>query len=273
MPARGFRALALTALLAAAPAAAAEALGGDIGLRLHTRFASITVSLPDLPDDLRLQRRLEMRALEDAAAFLEGVWAEVSDPRSRDSVTSPWSIPYELRRTVRLTFAGGRLLSLRVEEMAYTGGAHELVSLSGLLWDRRDERELRLSDLLDVEGAEPALRRALAAALRAEKCRRGEQAWCELPESQARVRSDVVEVAEVVAEPGAGARACGLRFLFSPYLLGSFAEGSYELVVPTAVFAPWLRAPWRGEFADCAAARGDAGRSAPRLDSAPDTAR
>lgn len=256
----------LVLLSAVLPAAAAEpALRVD--LRFRSPLVRIEIRLPVLAGDAELQRRLEEEAMEEARSFLQEVWEEALDPELRDSPLSPRRVPRELRRTVTSVHRGARLLALRIETFRYTGGAHGLVSLDGLLWDRVRRRTLALDDLLDVEGAKPALRAALNAALRREKARRGPV------EPDVRVDEETLALAGVVVLPGPQGRGCGLRFLFSPYLLGSFAEGSYELDVPTAVFAPWLRPAWRDAFADCGGARGDADGGAGRLDSGPDAAR
>lgn len=257
----------LALLIATAPAVAGPAPAPGVDLRFHSPLVRIEIRLPVLPEDPELARRLEEEAMADAATFLREVWEEALDPLVREFPLSPWRVPRELHRTVTLVHEGARLAALRVESWTYTGGAHGLPALDGLLWDRRERRILELADLLDVEGAKPALLAALSTALRREKVRRG------IAEPDARVDGETFALAGVTALPGPQGRGCGLRFLFSPYLLGAFAEGSYELDVPTAVFAPWLRPAWREAFADCNGARGDADGGAGRLDSARDAAR
>ena len=44
-------------------------------------------------------------------------------------------------------------------------------------------------------------------------------------------------------------RIGGLKVLFSPYDLGSYAEGSYEAVIPQALFRDALKPAYRPLFA------------------------
>src|SRR5690606_24713089 len=53
----------------------------------------------------------------------------------------------------------------------------------------------------------------------------------------------------VLVPSSVGGKAGGLRFLISPYIVGPWAEGGYEVVVPQTAFRSLLAPAYADEFA------------------------
>lgn len=123
-----------------------------------------------------------------------------------------------------------RLLSLSVATSAYTGGAHANYGMSALLWDRLAKREINFASLF----AAPANRDRLLM-----------QRWCDaLNRAREEKRGEPVggsgmfddcppldQIAVIPTDANKNGRFDQLRLVASPYVAGSFAEGTYEVVL------------------------------------------
>lgn len=150
-------------------------------------------------------------------------------------------------------------LSLAGERRAVGGGDRAETTVSSILWDRAAGREVGLVELFTDPrpGGEAmtALARAAREALAHERAAR----FADDPEAMAAIDESLAETALapapeafpafVLAKSGEAQRAGGLKLLYAPYTLGSYAEGGYELAIGADVFAPHLAARWAGAFA------------------------
>ena len=121
-----------------------------------------------------------------------------------------------------------RLLSLTSDVGSYTGGAHGNYGTGGLLWDRQTATEIAAADLF----AASANRDGLVT-----------QRWCDaLNKARAEKRGEPVggdamfdecptldEIAIVPTDKDGNGRFERLILTASPYVAGSYAEGSYEI--------------------------------------------
>ena len=183
--------------------------------------------------------RGEVRRLESflrTAAQDRGVElrAGIETPTHFDQVI--WSVTAETPR----------LLALVREESVYTGGAHPNHALRGLLIDRRGTTELQPTAFFRPDAAFGALDQALCDAI--------------LSARRARAAGERVDTATFDCPAWRAARFTlapstvpgkigGLVFLFSPYEVGPYAEGPYEVAIPLTVFAEALSPVLAGEFA------------------------
>ena len=141
-----------------------------------------------------------------------------------------------------------RLLSLRGEVGAYTGGAHGNYGTNAILWDRSAAREIKDSDLF----AEAANRDRLLT-----------QRWCDaLNKAREEKREEPVggdglfddcpnldEIAVIPTDKDRNGRFERLVRVAAPYVAGAYAEGSYEIdlaVTPDLIAA--LRSEYRAAF-------------------------
>jgi hypothetical protein len=141
-----------------------------------------------------------------------------------------------------------RLLSLSVESGSYTGGAHGNYGTSGLLWDRRADREIKIADLFTA----PANMDRLLT-----------QRWCDkLNEAREEKRGEPVggdalfdecpaldQIAIIPTDAEGDGRFEMLQLVASPYVAGPYAEGSYEIeLTVTAELIAALKADYRASF-------------------------
>jgi hypothetical protein len=141
--------------------------------------------------------------------------------------------------TWRVAAETPRLLSLVRDEYTFAGGAHPNSASTALLFDKRAGREV---DAL-VPTASAKLDGALCDALKRAKAERGGveldgDTWT----------CPKWKDAQAALAPGARDKAAGLTFLFSPYEVGPYAEGGYEVTLPAATFRDALAPAYRGEF-------------------------
>jgi hypothetical protein len=139
-----------------------------------------------------------------------------------------------------------RLLSLSVDVAAYTGGAHGNYGTGGLLWDRRDIKEIKIADLF----AAPANMDRLLT-----------QRWCDaLNKSREEKRGEPVggegmfdecpklsEIAIVPTDKDKNGRFERMVLTASPYVAGPYVEGSYEIELAAT---PDLIAPLKADYRD-----------------------
>lgn len=140
--------------------------------------------------------------------------------------------PYELIIQYETTAAaGGRLLSVRLHTMAYTGGAHPNNWPDTWVFDLADGRALTLDDLFPAPGG--ALR-ILAPYVRAE-----------LRAALDQMALDDMLLPGTEPMPDNYARFVltdqGLTFLFAPYQVAPYAAGEQRVTIPMDRLAPLLR--------------------------------
>jgi len=167
----------------------------------------------DLPDDPR-----------DVQVYYEASWTRAGD-------------------------AGG-LASAEMNMSAYGGGAHPITGFSSRIVDKSTGARLRLSDLFVKPVAETGLPAALCKGVADEKAARetpvdnlGEPLACDGKNPNVRMDGPVVFVTSTEA-----GKAAGLRFLFGPYEVGSYAEGPYVIDVPLTAFAKDLKPKYAAGF-------------------------
>jgi hypothetical protein len=153
---------------------------------------------------------------------------------------------------MRFTYAEGWTIDLLRPEIAaasghaqaYTGGAHGGIAFHSILLDPRTGRRLALADLFADPAAGPAaVQASFCPALLAEvRTRRGSDG--EPVECPAATEHPVTPVAQ---EDG---RASAMMALLDPYVVGSWAEGPYDVTFPvTAQMLAALKPEYREAFA------------------------
>jgi Deacetylase PdaC len=155
--------------------------------------------------------------------------------------------PYSL--VTKITTAGQtpRLLSLRIDTYAFTGGAHGNSGTKGLLWDRRRSKEVAFGDLFRRGSAFlAALRGPYCRALSAERAKRrqGETFGGEF--DQCPPFSDLTLIP---ADSNRNGRFDTLLVVADPYVAGPYAEGRYEIEMPmNAARVAMITAQYRSSF-------------------------
>lgn len=172
------------------------------------------VTRPVFPGATPIERFVN-RALDDAAAasmksFTTDM-AEMGTPAF--AVTAPWE--YDDRFEV--VYADANLISIRQLTYSYTGGAHPNTVMAGHTFAMVGGSPMKLSfrNLIDMKVEQDRfLGFALLNAVNEAKTRRGSDPLMELSRE---------DCEQFVITPN------GVTFLFSRYVLGSYAEGDYEV--------------------------------------------
>lgn len=144
----------------------------------------------------------------------------------------------------------GKLFSLGRQVYEYTGGAHPNAGYGALLWDKALRRVVEPAQLFRRGADLSPLDQALCEAINAAKRERSPDAQpVRLGDNRGFACPRAVETPFVLAPSTTGGKAGGLRFLVSPYIVGPWAEGGYEVVVPQTAFRSLLAPAYADEFA------------------------
>jgi hypothetical protein len=179
----------------------------------------------------KLNRRLWREYEQCAVDFAQADWSLVCDGfRRPDASFRHWegSINVEIAHTSR------EAVSLVETRYEYTGGAHGQSNLVGRCFveERGQLRELALMDLFERDSDWE--KRLVGHCLSDLRCQ-GASSISDvcLAESDT-PRLSAEDLAQFTLSP------TGLRFYFSPYHVGCYAEGSYTVHVPYAIFRDFM---------------------------------
>ncbi len=202
----------------------------------------LQVIAPLLDARLRAEARMEFEIIE-----LEAQTYKAADPE--------YFRPYGLGYTWTLHQSVGDLVSLHGLAYYNTGGAHPNYASLGLIYDRASEQDL---DLLDLFSDREAARARLVPLVRAEIVAQKRERYADRGMSDIDI---IAEVADSLPDSGAwlaqsalaasddGEAFGGIEVYFSPYELGSYAEGAYKARVSQAAFRDLLKPEYQAVFA------------------------
>jgi hypothetical protein len=141
-----------------------------------------------------------------------------------------------------------RLLSLQSELSTFAGGAHPNTSYDALIWDRELNRQTSMDALLGGAGELSAVTRPIyCRALDEERARRRKGEKLDLPEFNACPKYSDLAIAPL--DSNKNGRFDAIDFVASPYLVGPYVEGEYEVRVPvTAQLIAALKLEFRSSF-------------------------
>jgi hypothetical protein len=237
----------------AAPAAPPPPAAGPLTYKKTSTAAEVSLSLPERVGQLpALYAKLYAEGRNTLDAFAEGAVGEVEELRSAGLPTQPYArtIDYTVRAETP------RLLSLAIANYENTGGAHPNGSLDALTWDKTTGRAVTTAELFDPAADMTGADKALCDALRAAKTERtGEASFS----GEFTTCPELKTTKAVLAPSTVAGKAGGLTVLFSPYEIGPYAEGAYEIPVPLAAFRAMLAPAYAGEFDGAPAAPAKAG--------------
>jgi hypothetical protein len=213
---------------------------------IATRTKAVEISVT-FDDTIKARPQLAANVLDEGKR-----WAD----RERREADREWQNSPELFRGGRrwtlerdyavTSIVAGRYISILRTDHTYTGGAHPNTVIDALLWDQQTRKRISIrpffTDLSDNSRAMVEIQNAVISSLIVEKKERGtydanDSSWFKgLQPSLFKIGSVVLEPS---SEPG---RSSGLTFHYSPYAVGSYAEGSYTAFVPWRILQPYLTA-------------------------------
>jgi uncharacterized protein YndB with AHSA1/START domain len=157
-----------------------------------------------------------------------------------DLFRNPWSFErkYETRSVI-----DGRYVSIVRADYEYTGGAHPNSSSDTILWDKSAGKRISIrpffTETADNGPMMKAMRQAVIASLEAEKKKRGAEGTDQ--SAIEAIEPKLLKIGPVSLAPSTElGKSSGLTFHYSPYAVGSYAEGEYIAFVPWEKLKPYL---------------------------------
>jgi hypothetical protein len=137
----------------------------------------------------------------------------------------------------------GRYVSIVRADYEYTGGAHPNSSSDTILWDRSAGKRISIrpffTETADNGPTLKAMRQGVIASLEAEKKKRGAEGT-DASAIEA-IEPKLLKIGPVSLAPSTEqGKSSGLTFHYSPYAVGSYAEGEYIAFVPWETLKPYL---------------------------------
>ncbi|MBI1368933.1 MAG: DUF3298 domain-containing protein [Planctomycetes bacterium] len=198
------------------------------GVRIGDRgwAAHYTAEVPDLKgsplrDAMRAELMLMARA--SAGSLNESTsWRDVWESMWEPSATNYW----EGETSVEMLLDDPTMISAVITDYAYTGGAHGNSNLNARVFAQRDDGSVGAVVLEDVIVDTPAAKEKLVElcckALRAA----GATSLSDYEAGRTKPPISIDNLHTFAVVPS------GLRFYFSPYEVGSYAEGAYSITIP-----------------------------------------
>lgn len=161
-----------------------------------------------------------------------------------------WFMNYSLEIRHDVTGIFDDIISVRDTVSTFTGGAHPNYFLAGGIYRKNEATPLPLTTFVTDQAAFNDL---VIKGLAAEKIARGlseaDSAAIETELRELLVASPEIYRSNFVFEastlPG---KIGGITVMFSPYDVGSYAEGAYSVTLPAASLTPILTENWKSRF-------------------------
>lgn len=190
---------------------------------------------------------LRYRLYQDGVRELTNFAAQAKNDRAHLIAKGIAAPPYRRAIDWRVAAATPRLAGAEETWFDDTGGAHPNHGTKGMIWDVLGDTEIERPNLF-LSGVNPTvLNNALCNAIKAAKIRRmGPQGAS--GDASAAFCPNWSESDFTLAPSTVKGKIGGVVFLFDPYVLGPYAAGGYEVVVPQSAFHYWLNPAWKSEF-------------------------
>ena len=196
-----------------------------------------------LDAQIKADPALAANSLAEGRKWAEKNRADADKERKQDPElfrNGPWTMErkYQTRSVV-----DGRYVSIVRTDYEYTGGAHPNSSSDTILWDRSAGKRISIrpffTETADNGPTLKAMRQGVVASLKAEKKKRGVEGT-DASAIEA-IEPKLLKIGPVSLAPSTEAgKSSGLTFHYSPYAVGSYAEGGYVAFVPWETLKPYL---------------------------------
>ena len=239
--------ICLTILLAGI---ASQALAADPkpDFSIKTKWVEASVILDA---QIKADPALAANCLAEGKKWAEKNRADADKERKQDPglFRNPWS--YE-RKYLTRSVVDGRYVSIVREDYEHTGGAHPNSSSDTILWDKSAGKRISIrpffTETTDNGPTMKAMRQGVIASLEAEKKKRGAEGTDQ--SAIEAIEPKLLKIGPVSLAPSTEqGKSSGLAFHYSPYAVGSYAEGEYIAFVPWEKLRPYLTAEGARIFA------------------------
>jgi hypothetical protein len=226
----------VTAPTAAAPAPMARPLSFD----QSDEAAKVALRLPA---EIAGHPALHALLYDRETAGLKTFAAKAQADRKASDGKFPWR-PYARQSQWFLAADSALLVGLRALWFEDTGGAHPNHGGSSLIWDNVANREIQPKALFRPDADMKVLDKAICDAVAQAKTHRAGATPLNDMFSCPKWNQTVLVLAPSTI-PG---KIGGLTALIDPYVVGPYAEGDYEVVVPLSMFQALLAPAYAGAF-------------------------
>lgn len=167
--------------------------------------------------------------------------------------------PYDLSLSFTEVAASPQLIAIAADGSSYTGGAHGAPLIARWVWLPQQGKQLRIGDLVPDAGGLEAISGLVREQLHTALSQRVDAD--ELPPAE---RVEVLKGANKMIDDGtspdpehfsqfeplvgANGRIRGLRFVFAPYQVGPYSDGTQTVEVPAASLLPHIAPAYRSLF-------------------------
>lgn len=196
-----------------------------------------------LPAEIANHPALHTLLYDRETAGLKTFVAKAQADRTASEGKFPWR-PYTRQDQWFLAAEAPPLVALRALWFEDTGGAHPNHGASSLIWDSAANREIQPKALFRPDADLSVLDRAICDAVaQAKTHREGATPLNDMFSCPKWNQTVLVPAPSTI--PG---KIGGLTVLIDPYVVGPYAEGDYEVVVPVATFQSLLAPAYAGAF-------------------------
>lgn len=196
------------------------------------------------------------RALSDYAGHAKAELLKAVDALGNDTPTAP----YELSLAFDMEVDTPRVVAVSAEGSSYTGGAHGQPLVARFVWLPEKEQLLTAQALIDSPRGWQAVSDYTSDTLLEQAMVRAQGEDMTPEEQQAQVRNlskmidegtapEAANFAQFQPVMDAAGRIAALRFVFPPYQVGPYSDGTQTVDVPAAVLLPHVAADYRELFA------------------------
>jgi len=232
--------VALLAAALAVPVASASAAETKPVIAQKSKSAEIEVTIdPALKAYPGLYENLLAEGQRDAAKWRKDADQSLrEEPQMfKDRRRNTYDRSYKQRSVV------GHYVAILRDDGSYAGGAHPNSYTDTILWDTTARKRVSIRPFFKETADNGPTMTTMAKLVRAAACAAKEKrgAGCDSPADVSGIESKLLGIGPVTPAPSTEAgKSSGLTFHFSPYGLGSYAEGSYTLFVPWTDFKDHL---------------------------------
>ena len=196
-----------------------------------------------LPAEIASHPALHTLLYDRETAGLKTFAAKAAADRKASDGKFPWR-PYTRQSQWFLAVDSAPLVGLRALWFEDTGGAHPNHGGSTLIWDNVANREIQPNALFRPDADMAVLDKAICDAVAQAKTHRAGATPLNDMFSCPKWNQTVLVLASSTI-PG---KIGGLTVLIDPYVVGPYAEGDYEVVVPVSTFQGLLAAAYADAF-------------------------
>jgi len=198
-----------------------------------------------LDDEIKPDAALAADCLAEGRKWIDKNAAEAASARKDepDLFKDRGGYSFERKYSVR-SVVDGRYVSVLRDDYMDTLGAHPNSDVNTILWDTAEKKRISIrpffTETSDSGPTLTAMRKAVIAALNAEKKRRGagETATAEWYKE---LKPTLLKIGAVTLAPSTEVgKSSGLTFHYPPYAVGPYAEGQYVIFVPWQTLKPYL---------------------------------